>query len=199
MRSNPALRPWKTRLLRLFGGTDRRRWADGRNLLAGWNERTRLIATLIPDRSTVLEFGAGNCELGGHLPAGCSYVPSDIVRRRPDCIVVDLNGRTLPDLPKHDVAVFSGVLEYVSDIRAVVRALASTPLIVASYAVFDPASDTTGLRRKRGWLNDWGRDAFVAFFAEAGFTVKDELVWEGGRKRRPQSIFVFAGAMARRS
>lgn len=195
MTNETMWRAWKTRALRLFGGSDRKRWSDPGSLRAGWDERTRMIASLIPPDSRVLEFGAGNCQLGGHLAPGCSYIPSDIVSRRPDCLVIDLNSRRPPPLPPHDVAAFSGVLEYVRDIGAVAGMLAlTTSRVVASYAVFDAArGDSVPLRRKRGWVNDWDKPAFVSFFTRAGFELREERVWIGPKKTGPQAIFVFVG------
>lgn len=188
-----SMRGWRTRVRRVFGGTDRRRWGDLGNLDGPWNDRTRFIASLVPDGSRVLEFGAGLCSLGGHLPSGCSYTPTDIVSRRPDCLVVDLNGRNLPQLPPHDVAVFSGVLEYVHDLGRVAGWLApAAGQVIASYAVFDGA-DRIRVRRSRGWVSDWSRDAFVEVFANAGFDLEEQALWSGGRNVPPQPVFVFAG------
>jgi hypothetical protein len=152
MRLQRWRRAWKTRLLRLFGGTDRKRWLDESSLRVAWDDRTELIASLVPDNSVVLEFGAGRLALGRALPPGCTYIPSDIVSRRADCLIIDLNSRRLPRLPTHDVAVFSGVLEYVGDIGAVARQLAQTTgRIIASYAVLDRAGgEAIQARRERG-------------------------------------------------
>jgi len=190
MRLRRSIRGWRTRALRLVGGTDRRRWSDRGNLDGPWNDRTRFIASLVPDGSRVLEFGAGLCALGGHLPSRCSYTPSDIVSRRPDCLIVDLNGRSLPQLPPHDVAVFSGVLEYVHDLGRVAGWLApAAGRVIASYAVLD--GDGIGVRRSRGWVSDWSRDVFVGEFAAAGFALEEQALWSGGRNVAPQQVFVF--------
>ena len=96
------------------------------------------MATPIRPGSSVLEFGAGRMVLKQSLPEGCRDTPSDIVDRGPRTIVCDLNARTLPDFPHHDVAVFSGVLEYVHDVPRVVALLARTvDTVVASYADTD--------------------------------------------------------------
>ncbi len=41
-------------------------------------------------------------------------------------------------------------------------------------------------------MNDWNRDDFVALFADAGFQLENQLVWNGGRNTPPQPVFVFA-------
>src|ERR1700743_3487879 len=102
----------------LLKKTDRRRWADTKNIYRSWEPRTKLVATLVPDNSRVIEFGAGRRVLERYLDPSCTYVPSDIVDRGPRTIVCDLNQRPLPDLGAgvYDVAVILGVLEYVSDL-----------------------------------------------------------------------------------
>ena len=79
------------------------------------------------------------------LVADRLYVPSDIVSRGPDTWLCDLNRRPLPKLRRQaavQVAVFSGVLEYVTDLTSVLRWLApETDCIIASYNCV-PTSDT---------------------------------------------------------
>ena len=87
------------------------RWEDARPD-STWAERTRILASYIPVGASVLEFGAWTMELKRHLPPLCTYTPSDLFYRGKGTIVCDLNGPELPVFPKHDVAVFGGVLEY---------------------------------------------------------------------------------------
>ena len=121
---------WSTRLgairCKIFGASDVSRWADA-GKFNDWEERTKLIATLIPAEARVIEFGAGKRQLEKHLDSTCTYVPSDLVSRGPDTIVLDLNKRPLPDLSTQsfDVAVLAGVLEYVADLPSFVRWLAA--------------------------------------------------------------------------
>ena len=46
-------------LCRVFGWSDRSRWSDTKELLTDWDERTRILARLVPDGARVIEFGAG--------------------------------------------------------------------------------------------------------------------------------------------
>ena len=98
--------------------TDRRRWADPDSLYASWEPRNKQVAALVPKNSRVIEFGAGKRVLERYLDPSCTYVPSDVVDRGPGTILCDLNQRPLPALGSdvYDVAVLSGVLEYVRDV-----------------------------------------------------------------------------------
>jgi hypothetical protein len=93
-------------------------WIDTSHFDTDWEERTRLMARIVPNHSRVIEFGAGKRQLESYLDPSCSYIPSDLVDRGGNTIVLDLNSRPLPDFShlKLDVAVFGGVLEYISDL-----------------------------------------------------------------------------------
>ncbi|MDO9149543.1 MAG: hypothetical protein Q7U52_18130 [Hydrogenophaga sp.] len=133
--------------------TDFGRWQNPSNLDPDWDERTQLIAGLIPDRSSVIEFGAARLVLPLHLRPGCTYQPVDLVKRTEDTLAFDLND-PLPALPRrYDYAVFSGVLEYVQDLDRVMRWLPSvSDQVIFSYAVTDLLSDPV-TRRRNGWIN----------------------------------------------
>lgn len=163
--------------------SDRDRWAESTNLHASWDERTRLIADRIEPGSRVLEFGAGRLTLEPMLPAGCSYTPSDIVARDERTVVCDLNARPLPDLGRHDVLVFSGVLEYVSDLPRLLRELSPVaPRILASYAVLPrPALAEKILRRTHGFMTDYNEEQLRAVFQRAGFRVVEAFDWRAQR------------------
>jgi hypothetical protein len=122
----------RTLATKLFRKSDRARWTNLTNHDIAWDKRTRAIADLIPRGSHVVEFGAGRCQLRNWLPIDCTYVPSDIVSRGPDTWLCDLNLRPLPKLRRQaavQVAVFSGVLEYVADLTSVLRWLAPKPIV----------------------------------------------------------------------
>lgn len=84
------------------------RWKNMESLASDWDERTIIIATLIPPGSDVLEFGAGRLVLRDHLPKNCTYQPSDIVDRGENTIICDLND-TFPILEKNiAISYFQG-------------------------------------------------------------------------------------------
>ncbi len=173
------VRSWVRMLRAVAGGNDSRRWATVSNLFSEWDDRTRLIASLIPPGKTVLEFGAGRMLLQRLLPAGTIYIPSDLVDRGPGTVVVDLNTQVYPKFPSHDIAVFGGVLEYVTDVaRLVSRLREDTLSIIASYAVVTDSRPRLHLgRRKQGWINDFSENEFVELFAAEGYRCERRILW----------------------
>ena len=179
---------WRTRIgalrCRYLGVTDVRRWADA-STYDDWEERTRIIAELIPAGARVIEFGAGNPLLERHLPQGSTYVPSDIVDRGAGTVVVDLNRRPLPELGREfDVAVLAGVLEYVQSVPCLLSWLSQwVPTVIASYSC--PTSRTHGPRRLlerfrragAGWVNSYSEVELVEIAARARFHLEQAITW----------------------
>lgn len=165
--------------------TNAERWRDPHALHEDWDERTGLIARLIPEGADVIEFGAGRLALRSFLPAGCRYRPSDIVDRGENTLVCDLN-RELPSMAKvYSHAVFSGVLEYIVDLPRLTQWLAlSVNTVVASYSTIDRLSDPV-TRARNGWLNHHTRTEVEKAFTSVGFEKHNSIEW------REQTIFVF--------
>lgn len=171
-------------MIKFKGGADYTRWATQTELSSEWDERTRLIAAQIKPGTSVLEFGAGRMILKQHLPEECLYTPSDLVDRGEGTLVCDLNGREIPAFPRHDVAVFSGVLEYINDLPRLVAHLAgSVNEVIASYAVLEHNPRD---RRANGWVNDFTSEQLLRIFAAAGFHPEHCVRW------RNQMIYRFA-------
>jgi len=178
-----------------FKKTDRRRWADPRNIYASWESRNKELAALVPSNSRVIEFGAGKRTLERYLDPSCSYVPSDIIDRGPGTIVFDLNQRPLPDLgpDAYDVAVFSGVLEYVREVPAVLDWL--TKYVTVCVLTYAPAKarghsprgllETIG-RLRHGWMNNYREEELRSLFYERDFELVQGKDWED------QRLFVFS-------
>ena len=123
---------------KLRKGSDYQRWESERNLSPSWDSRTQQIAKLIDAHASVIEFGAGRLILKAYLPDGCTYTPSDLVDRGNGTIICDLNSDELPQLQSYDIAVFSGVLEYVNNVPKLISHLSNcVDVIIASYAVTD--------------------------------------------------------------
>jgi hypothetical protein len=171
-----VLRTLRTRLFRV---SDRERWKDLHNHDVDWDARTRAIASLVPPGSHVIEFGAGRRQLQRWLPGDCSYTPSDIVDRGSGTLLCDLNRRPLPTLGRkapQQIAVFSGVIEYVVDLPSVLAWLApQVDQIITSYNCAPP-SDTaakrlrvTAARLSAGWVNDFTQAEIIARFSDAEF------------------------------
>ena len=179
----------------LFKRTDRRRWADPRNLYASWESRNKQLAALVPNKSRVIEFGAGKRILERYLDPSCSYTPSDVIDRGSGTIVCDLNQRPLPDLGPnvYDVAVFSGVLEYVRDVPDMLDWL--TKHVTVCVLTYAPAKakgssprrllEAIG-RLRHGWMNSYREEELRSLFRERGFELVQEQDWE------QQRLFVFS-------
>ena len=185
----------RTLFLKAASRSDYRRWRNARNLEASWDSRTELMARLVPPNTRVLELGAGRQILRHLLHSSCTYFALDLVARTPETIVCDLNKRPLPDLRAghFDVAMLSGVLEYIHDVPSFVGWLAGQVRIcIASYCCHYPHRSATGdfiqrsLRLQGGWVNSLTEEDFVQLFTNAGFRCTAKENWI-----EAQRIFVF--------
>lgn len=169
----------------LFKSSDLERWSNESNLFTDWDERTKIISTLIPENVTVLEFGAGRLVLKQLLHPSCNYQPSDIVDRGFGTIVCDLNNDDLPGFSAYDYIVFSGVLEYIYDLDRLFRHL--EPIcenMILSYATTDFTSNRNiNIRRSYGWVSDYSKIELLLILKKYSFKLERELVW------RDQTIF----------
>ena len=188
----------KTLCGKFWGRVDLARWRDLANFDAAWDERSRIIAGLIPDGSRVIEFGAGRRQLEADLGQRAAYIPADLVSRGPGTVICDLNHRPLPDLRwlQLDGAVFAGVLEYVADVPALPPWLADqVSWCIISYAC--AASRPRTVQRLRegwgrirvGWVNAYSEGELEEHFCRSGFLCWEKTIWstaEGSER-----IFVF--------
>ena len=174
-----------TSIRKMMGGSDFKRWGRRDALFEGWDGRTERIASLVVPGASIIEFGAGRMVIRDYLPESCKdkYTPSDIVDRGPGTLVCDLNADLPPDFGRHDVAIFSGVLEYVNDVSALISCLYQhTDQIIASYAVTESNKRS---RRARGWVNDFSSQEFVKIFENVGYICSHNEMW------RSQIIYKF--------
>ena len=185
-------------LCRWLGWSDRPRWTNTRELLPEWDERTRIVARLLPVNSRVIEFGAGRRQLELQLPTGCTYIASDLVDRGKDTLVCDLNVEPRPDLSRLgvDTAVFGGVLEYIQNLEALVRWVArDVDRCVVSYECAQTRRLDRGrlyesfTRARAGWVNTFHEDEFVLLFEREGFLVARRDLWR--TKDGCEPIFLF--------
>ena len=166
----------KTSLRKATGGSNYSKWGNKASLSQSWDSRTQQIAALIKPGASVIEFGAGRLILKTFLPENCSYTPSDFVYRGGGTIVCDLNSKTLPQFQQYDVAVFSGVLEYVNDVPRLILCLSScVNVIIASYALMEK---NVRNRRRQGWVNDYNSAQFIEIFENAGFHCDHTEEWK---------------------
>ena len=161
--------------------SDFERWIKSCELHENWNERTKILASMVQPNSSVIEFGAGALSLKGLIPKTCSYTASDIVSRTPGVLVCDLNENIPFELKPFDTAVFSGVLEYVFDIDKVFCQLNnSIDNILLSYACKEISNAN---RLRNGWLSDYSRLELETIFNKYDYEVIDYREWKN------QSIF----------
>src|ERR1041384_7041735 len=175
---------------KLLGRSDYNRWSNTENLESWWGARTEKIVGFIRPGARVVEFGAGSRHLEKLLDKSCVYFASDLVNRGSGTIVCDLNKRPLPDLTElsADVAVFSGVLEYIRDLDSLVAWLAGQiSACVASYECVTPPATFFGALRRRirrlyyGYMNHYSEAELLAVFARAGLVCAETTVWENQR------------------
>jgi hypothetical protein len=179
---------------RAIGRTDVSRWTHY-NFPAEWKARSSQIAKLIPEGSTVWEFGCGTGELGQMLPPRCTYIPTDLVARHPGVRIIDLNSAPLPIIPRTDsrVAVLAGVLEYVHDVPRVARWMSKNfEHCICSYVGVEDESRSTVQSLKHrlgmGWKNHYPEADLLAAFSECGWNLQNS---EQLGEDRDERIYVF--------
>ena len=171
----------RTHELKKAERSDVERWKDNKELLENWNERTFLIAGMVPDKAKVIEFGAGNMALKNYLPENCEYQGSDLFQRSPEMKLCDLNKGIDFNLDPYDTAVFSGVLEYVYDLDKVFEKLnLEINWIILSYACKDSFSEN---RERFGWLSDYNKEELIKIFQKYHYEIIESQEW------KKQSIF----------
>ncbi|MBG26600.1 MULTISPECIES: hypothetical protein [Croceibacter] len=157
--------------------SDFERWSSNESLNIHWNERTKILGDKVPYYSRVIEFGAGHNFLQDYLDDSIAYTPSDIVKRYRNTVVYDLNKKPLElKIDAFNVAIFSGVLEYVYDVNNVFKQLSnSIEYVYLSYCCSDRSNRT---REANGWLSDYSYAQIVAIFNINGYTIEAEESWE---------------------
>ena len=164
-----------TSFRKFFGLSDYKRWADIDELSSSWDSRTRQIATLIEPGKSVIEFGAGRKILRNYLPDKCTYTPSDLIDRGEGTIVCDLNDDLLPAFRSYDVAVFSGVIEYINDVPRLISHLSNNiNTVLISYAILEQNKKN---RRAKGWVNDFSSSELREMFENAGYECRHTAEW----------------------
>jgi hypothetical protein len=131
-----------------------------------WNGRNEVLAKHIEPGSAVLDLGSGAQTLRELLPPDCHYQPCDLVDA-PDVLRCDFNQDLWPVLPReYDVAVVSGVIEYLHD---PVRFLERVPTL-ADRVILTHVYRNEGAPRPRGpsWATHMTRSELEATFDEIG-------------------------------
>lgn len=174
---NKGFRNLYIKFLMITKQSDYVRWSKKESLFSSWNERTILLSKYIKPNSVVFEFGAANLFLKDYLPINCTYLHADLVKRNDETMVIDLN-KELPHLPISNYMVFSGVLEYIFDVKLIIKyCSAFTNNILFSYATFDQFPNTNN-RRFNGWVSDVKEIEFIKLADEINFEIKVIGVWK---------------------
>jgi len=191
----------RTLMHRFLRRTDAEKW-NSYAFPNEWSLRSSRMAAFVPSGSTVYEFGAGRSILAEFLPATCILISSDVIERRPGMLVVDLNRRPFPPIGGSAplVAVFGGVLEYLSDLPAVLQWAGSNfDLCIASYECAGTQPGLTEWLRTRirrsheGWVNHYTQVQLGTLFADAGYRLLHTAVWG---ESDPGMIYVFQRSSA---
>lgn len=168
-----------------------------------WVLRLKAIAGLIPPNSNIFEFGTGPIGLRPFLDTSCRLISSDVIARNNVNVVIDLNRRPLPDLSefKTEIGIFSGVLEYISDLRSLAKWVAQEfHIFIVTY---ESAPTRKGKLRSSlelfrrfhmGWVNHLTEVELIAIFSDQGFHLIQRLTWSD---TDPEPIFVFRKTDAR--
>jgi hypothetical protein len=176
----------RTRWLIRFGRTDTRRWARHASFDAAWVSRQQLMAGWVRPFDVVIDVGSGPRAFERELPAGCRYLPVDVVPRGPGSVVCDLNRDRLPDL-QGDFVLMSGVLEYLHDVPGVLAWTARTASRgAASYASSELFPDRRE-RRAHGWVNEHTEAEVRQMLRAAGWDVVEDVEWANQRVYRLQA------------
>lgn len=94
-----------------------------------WIDRARDAADLLLKttkivKPTILDIGCGAMEIDSFLMLEHKYIPCDFVKRSENCLLVDINRvNDLATLPKVDIVVTLGVLEYAENLESFIKHL----------------------------------------------------------------------------
>jgi len=159
--------------------TDRRRWLTNAKVEPSWDERNVLIAKYIPPDSTILDLGAGAQTMRRHAPSARLYVPCDIVRSSPDCVVCDFNRGIYPPADRtYDITICSGVLEYLQDpLDFLSRIRTYSRKFILSYQPKVGAKAEKMERLAHGFVNDLSRRELEALLQRAGYRYECVAEW----------------------
>jgi hypothetical protein len=159
-----------------------------------WDERNIIIARFISEGSSVLDLGAGAQTLRTHLKPGCVYQPCDVVQSSPDVLFCDFNRDIYPEPGRRfDVAVCSGLLEYVRKPRQFIpRIAALADRLLLTYNPIQPHESKIE-RLAKNWVNHLSQEQLEHIFNESG------LKWKIINRREPNEMMYEVMASSIRS
>lgn len=144
-----------------------------------WLSRYQKIATLLKSGESVVEFGCSGEAIRKVLPEGCRYQPVDIVKRSPECLVVNLMTASPAKIPgPFDVAIFAGVLEYLPNpFHIISETLKTSGRVIFTYATLDRFPDMKQRVEEYGWFSHMTLEAIVGANENDGFVVQQVGRW----------------------
>jgi len=157
--------------------SDIERWSNVESYSETWNQRTELLTSLIEADKTVIEFGAGMNPVSKYLPESNICTITDFVDKGDlKYDQYDLNATELSDFGSHDYAVFSGVLEYITDLPEKLKYISDRcQNIVVSYSTLNTYPTN---REERGWINSYTNNQFIKLFNDAGMNIVKCIPWK---------------------
>nr|WP_203544783.1 FkbM family methyltransferase [Desulfovibrio sp. JC010] len=148
--------------------TDCGRWARWNMLGSEADLRAGMAGQLVPEKSTVLDAGAGMMLLRDYIPESCTYVPLDMVARNRNTIVADLNQQQFP-VKKYDVVCALFLLEFLHEPQLFFDwTFSNSDKLIFTYHPLLPGADA-GKRRAAGFFNDFNVDELKAMALQSGW------------------------------
>lgn len=136
-----------------------------------WNSRSALAAEFLESHDSVVDLGCGTMTLERYLRPGIRYFPVDVCARDSRTLICDFNTESLPKTSASAAACL-GLLEYLFDVPAFMRALHDLyATCVVSYCVSD-APEPLLPRTAHAWVNDFDRASLEEVFENAGWAVE---------------------------
>lgn len=149
-----------------------------------WEDRSVVVASLIPDDLAVLDLGCGKMFIERHLRMR-AYAPLDRMAHDERTLVVDMNHDDLPTdaLAAADLVIALGVFEYVVDPERQFRTIsaAGKPFLL-SYNVGELRRRDAGDAQLTDWRNDWTTVELIQRLIASGFAL-ERLIDYGPRQR----------------
>lgn len=149
-----------------------------------WEDRSVVVATLIPNELAVLDLGCGKMFIERHLRM-TAYTPLDRMAHDERTLVVDMNRDDIPieTLSAADLVIALGVFEYVVDPERQFRAIARAgkPFLL-SYNVGELRRRAADDAQLTDWRNDWTTVDLVQRLIGSGFAL-ERLIDYGPRQR----------------
>jgi hypothetical protein len=146
---------------------------------AKWRSRYEILAAYARPFDSVLELGCGSQHLRHLLHPTCNYVPSDVIQRSDDCLVIDLNSGSLPKFEvTFDLCIAAGVFEYVADVGAAIAwSCTLATALVFSYATTDDYPDINQRHFEYGWFSHLQDGALIEMCKDYGIACTSVSRW----------------------